>query len=126
MPSWCVQIAACSLHWESAPTLRVITNPSVKVDIERPVLPQDIVEAAVVDAVPWGVQRIRAPEVWSLGFTGEGVVVAGQDTGYQWDHPALRQQYRGWDGSTANHDYNWHDAIHTTGATAFPTARTLR
>jgi len=21
-------------------------------------------------------------------------------------------QYRGWDGTTANHDYNWHDAIH--------------
>lgn len=99
---------------------RVITNPSVTVDIERPVLPQDIVEAAVVDAVPWGVQRIGAPEVWSLGFTGEGVVVAGQDTGYQWDHPALRQQYRGWDGSTANHDYHWHDAIHTTGSNCPP------
>ncbi len=102
---------------------RVITNPSVKVDIERPVLPQDIVEAAVVDAVPWGVQRIGAPEVWSLGFTGEGVVVAGQDTGYQWDHPALRQQYRGWDGSTANHDYNWHDAIHTTGSNCLPDSK---
>lgn len=99
---------------------RVITNPSVAVDIERPVLPQDTVKAAVVDAIPWGVQRIRAPEVWNLGFTGEGIVVAGQDTGYQWDHPALRQQYRGWDGSTASHDYNWHDAIHTTGSSCPP------
>jgi uncharacterized repeat protein (TIGR01451 family) len=40
------------------------------------------------------------------------VVVAGQDTGYDWDHPALKSQYRGWDGGTVDHDYNWHDAIH--------------
>src|SRR5690606_29085471 len=35
----------------------------------------------------------------------------GQDTGYDWDHPALKAQYRGWDGSTADHAYNWHDAV---------------
>jgi subtilisin family serine protease len=40
------------------------------------------------------------------------VVVAGQDTGYDWSHPALKGHYRGWDGSTADHNYNWHDAIH--------------
>ena len=99
---------------------RVTTNPRVAVDLERPVPLQDTVDAAAVSAVPWGVQRIGAPEVWSLGFKGEGVVVAGQDTGYQWDHPALRQQYRGWDGTTASHDYNWHDAIHTTGSNCPP------
>ena len=55
----------------------------------------------------------RAPEVWAMGFTGQGVVVGGQDTGYDWDHPALQTQYRGWNGITATHDYNWHDAIHT-------------
>ena len=27
------------------------------------------------------------------------------------DHPALKASYRGWDGSTADHNYNWHDAI---------------
>jgi hypothetical protein len=43
------------------------------------------------------------------------VVVGGQDTGYQWDHPALKNQYRGWSGSSANHNYNWHDAIHSGG-----------
>lgn len=64
-------------------------------------------------AVEWGVARIRAPEVWAAGVTGEGVVVAGQDTGVRWSHQALVQQYRGWDGGTVRHDYNWHDAIHT-------------
>lgn len=62
-----------------------------------------------------GVNYIRAPEVWALGFTGQGIVIGGQDTGVMWDHPALQKQYRGWDGVSANHDYNWHDSIHSQG-----------
>jgi serine protease AprX len=29
-----------------------------------------------------------------------------------WQHPALRPHYRGWNGSTGEHDYNWWDAVH--------------
>jgi subtilisin family serine protease len=50
--------------------------------------------------------------VWALGYTGQGVVVAGEDTGYEWDHPALKDSYRGNVGDTVDHAYNWHDAIH--------------
>ncbi len=69
-------------------------------------------------AVEWGVNRVKAPWAWSQGITGQGVVVAGQDTGYDWDHPALINAYRGYDRGTAtvSHDYNWHDAIHTGGS----------
>jgi serine protease AprX len=59
----------------------------------------------------WGIQMIRADKVWDLGFTGQGVVVGGQDTGYEWDHPALKNTYRGWNGVSAEHNYNWYDAI---------------
>jgi subtilisin family serine protease len=59
-----------------------------------------------------GVAVIHAPEVWALGFTGQGITIGGQDTGIEWDHPALKSHYRGWDGTKANHDYNWHDSIH--------------
>ena len=38
----------------------------------------------------------------------------GQDTGYQWDHPALKAKYRGWT-APPNHNYNWHDSIHSGG-----------
>ena len=41
-------------------------------------------------------------------------MVGGQDTGYRWDHPALQSHYRGWNGITVTHDYNWHDSIHVT------------
>ena len=68
------------------------------------------------------IRYTRAPGVWALGFSGQGIVVGGQDTGYDWDHPALKSQYRGWDASAANvsHDYNWHDSIHSSGGTCGP------
>ena len=45
-------------------------------------------------------------------FTGQGIVYANADTGVQWDHPALKPHYRGWNGTNADHNYNWWDAIH--------------
>lgn len=63
-------------------------------------------------AVEYGVSRINAPAVWALGYTGQGVVIAGADTGIRWDHAALKAHYRGWDGTAAHHAGNWHDAIH--------------
>lgn len=68
-------------------------------------------------AVEPGVAAINAPQVWALGVNGSGIVIGGQDTGYQWDHPALKPHYRGWNAATssATHDFNWHDAIHSGG-----------
>jgi len=70
---------------------------------------------AEVEGFELGIGFIRAPEVWAAGYTGQGIVIGGQDTGIKWDHPALKSRYRGWDGTTASHDYNWHDSIHSGG-----------
>jgi uncharacterized repeat protein (TIGR01451 family) len=98
---------------------RLEANPAVRVDLpvfERgPALAPE--EAATIE---WGVGRIRADDVWALGFTGQGIVVAGQDTGYEWDHPALQSQYRGWESGAVSHDYNWHDAIHEDNPNTAP------
>ncbi len=63
-----------------------------------------------VTGIEWNITRVKAPKVWALGYHGEGMVVAGADTGVQWDHPALKSHYRGWNGVSVDHDYNWHDA----------------
>ena len=60
--------------------------------------------------LPWGLTTTRADQVWALGYTGQNIVVASQDTGVEWDHPALQPRYRGWDGATADHANNWFDA----------------
>lgn len=77
------------------------------------------IETAVAPAatgrgtIEWGVEMINAPAVWALGYTGQGITVGGADTGYDWLHPTLQPHYRGWtSGSSVNHNYNWHDAIH--------------
>jgi serine protease AprX len=67
-----------------------------------------------------GVINVNVPGVWALGFTGQGMVVGNQDTGTRWDHNALKPKYRGWDGTTANHNFNWHDSIHSGGGSCGP------
>ncbi|MBN1486263.1 MAG: S8 family serine peptidase, partial [Anaerolineae bacterium] len=62
---------------------------------------------------PWGLTRIRAQEVWeTLGITGTGIVIAGMDTGAEYNHPALANNYRGNLGNGLyNHTNSWFDAI---------------
>jgi subtilisin family serine protease len=94
---------------------RIAANPVVRAPLPSPALTE-----AGASAVEWNVQRVNADDVWQLGYTGQGVVVGGQDTGYDWDHPALISAYRGWNGITITHDYNWHDAIHSGGGICGP------
>jgi len=91
-----------------ADVAHVYANPQVTLD--APV--KEASSDSTPQTVEWNIIKVKAPDVWALGYTGQGVVIGGQDTGYQWDHPALKNQYRGWDGGNAEHNYNWHDAIH--------------
>lgn len=75
------------------------------------------VEQPRVQSVEWNIDRIRAPQVWTnYGVRGEGIVVANIDTGVQFNHPALVNQYRGnLGGGTFDHNYNWFDPSHICG-----------
>lgn len=58
-----------------------------------------------------------AEQVWTkLGAKGAGIVIGSADSGVEWNHPAIRKQYRGSLPLFVSHDYNWHDAISTTGS----------
>ena len=85
---------------------KIIENSPFKID-------EPIIEnTAPLREAEWGIRMINADQVWEMGYRGQGVVVGGQDTGYDWSHPALSTKYRGWDGTAVDHNYNWHDAIH--------------
>ncbi len=94
---------------ERADVRGVYANPIVQ--FEQPVA----IEAGApkVAGIEWNISQVNGPNVWAMGNTGQGTVVGGIDTGYDWDHPAVIDQYRGWDGVSADHNYNWHDAIHS-------------
>lgn len=60
----------------------------------------------------WGIKMIQADSVWRTGISGQGVTIAGADTGYDWNVSPLKSKYRGYiNDSMSNHSYNWHDAI---------------
>jgi subtilisin family serine protease len=88
---------------------QIDANPHVRTNLPTPTA-LEAFGTPQVTKVEWNVTKVKAPKVWALGFKGEGHVVAGADTGVQWDHPALKGHYRGWNGTKANHDFNWHDA----------------
>lgn len=45
--------------------------------------------------VPWGVQKIRAPEVHTTGNMGAGIKICVIDTGIDYNHPDLKDNYKG-------------------------------
>ncbi|HEY8473354.1 MAG TPA: S8 family serine peptidase [Natronosporangium sp.] len=78
-----------------------------------------VAPASAIQAIEWGVTDIKADQVWSeFGATGEGIVVANIDTGVQFDHPALVEQYRG--TATGSHSYNWFDPMQVCPDPATP------
>ena len=93
---------------------RVEGNPIIHNNLPQPGPVEQAPPGAPATIEP-GITYTHAPDVWALGFTGQDIVVASADTGVRWTHNALKPHYRGWDGVTADHDYNWHDSIHSGG-----------
>ncbi|GIO25903.1 S8 family peptidase [Ornithinibacillus bavariensis] len=64
-------------------------------------------------SIEWNVDRVNAPDVWGLGVDGAGVVVANIDTGVEWEHPALKEKYRGYNSATGqvDHTYSFYDPV---------------
>jgi serine protease AprX len=92
---------------------RVTGNPHIHNDLpQRGPVEQSPVRPGAPATVEPGITYTHAPDVWALGFHGETIVIAGADTGIRWTHNALKPHYRGWDGTNANHNQNWHDSIH--------------
>jgi|GEM_PF-650296 len=74
-------------------------------------------------SVEWGIEKVRAPEVWkNLGINGSGVVVGHIDTGIDASHPALKGKVLAFKDFTRNakpdpYDDNGH-GTHTSGTIA--------
>src|SRR5713101_3358331 len=100
---------------------RVEGNPHIQNSLPQPgpALEGPLQPGAPATIEP-GIVYTHAPDVWALGFNGQNIVVASADTGQRWTHNALKPHYRGWNGVTADHDYNWHDSVHSGGIVCGP------
>ncbi len=84
-----------------------------------------IIAAASSEAIPWGVDVVRAPDAWSEGYTGGDIMTGLVDTGMDGDpdmHPDLRYPLRFYnlvhDRSDNRCNSNWcfwEDPFHGTG-----------
>lgn len=86
--------------------------PNIPIRSDFPVKRNENAISKTNSLAEWGINMTLADKLWELGIKGAGVTVGGQDTGYDWSHPAIHSQYRGTNNGTANHNYHWHDAIH--------------
>ncbi|HID31951.1 MAG TPA: hypothetical protein EYP24_01060, partial [bacterium (Candidatus Stahlbacteria)] len=58
----------------------------------------------------WGVEKINAPDVWALGYTGDSIIVGHLDSGCDYNHPDLADHM--WDGTPLgypNHGWDFVD-----------------
>lgn len=74
---------------------------SVKLDATVQATP---VTYGTVAPSEWNLVAIRAPELWNMGITGRGIVMANMDTGVDLNHPDLSRNWRG--GSNSWYDPN--------------------
>ena len=81
----------------------------VTLNAHRDLLPElESTSSPPPSSLTWGLRHIQADKVWyGLGITGTGVTVASLDSGVDWTHPALQDNYR---GSPGNHQGHWFDA----------------
>jgi serine protease AprX len=98
----------------------LLKNPMVKnilPDIWKPIgeiteIRQELNVSSRNLATTWGIKDSKADSVWARGFQGKGIVIGGQDTGYESNLRQIRKAYRGTINEILqSHHYNWHDAI---------------
>lgn len=98
---------------------RVVPNETVTL-----LTPEEAAGAAAPEPsnLTWGLEQVRALHAWEgLGVDGSGVVVAVLDTGVDWRHPDLLDNYRGsFPNGSANHIYSWFDAVGGSGVPIDP------
>ena len=63
-----------------------------------------VISHATAALPEWNIAAVKAPDIWDLGHTGTGVVVANMDTGVDALHPDIAVKWRG--GSNSWYDPN--------------------
>jgi subtilisin family serine protease len=69
--------------------------PNYNIELIEPVALRSEDKEGNREGIEPGVEAVRAPEVWAMNITGEGVLVATIDTGVDGNHPALASRWAG-------------------------------
>lgn len=126
-PLWIANCVALDAGKEEIERIGMLHNVAEVIPVTYEIfIDKDIDKKAVksgTDAIQWGVQRVRAHEVWQdFKIDGTGVVVGVIDTGIYGDHPAFADRILAFkdftrDGYTEPHDGQGH-GTHVAGSVA--------
>jgi len=116
-PLWISNIIAAQIQAGEIPGL-IARHPEIACANWDPVRPfseiADLAPASLqpreLDQTSWGLIDIQAPQVWSLGYFGQGVVIGNIDTGVDYNHPDLANHI--W--VNPGEDLNGNGAVDTT------------
>ena len=102
VPLWVINSVAAKVPVQALEGLSHMPGiREIKIDetVEAPVTTEGTAAPA-----EWNISAVGAPDLWSLGYWGQGVVVANMDTGVDASHPDLATRWRG--GSNSWFDPN--------------------
>lgn len=99
-------INALALKADPALIAAIARSPGVaSVALDAVIHAPSVLPAATTAPAAWNIEAVHAPDLWKLGFTGQGVVVATLDTGVDITSSDLKDKWRG--GSDSWYDpYN--------------------
>lgn len=71
-----------------------------------------LLKAVCEPTIPWNIQNMKFPQVWSRGYKGKGIIYGVIDTGVSYKHPVLASNYFGRKANGSfDHNYAWYDAV---------------
>jgi serine protease AprX len=112
--SWIANVMTCYA------TPEVIRMLAVRDDVERigmqlfsdiliePVENREPTRDELLLANTYGIEIINAPQVWAMGYYGQGVIVSVVDTGVNYNHNDLHNNM--WHDTDAGYHYGWNFA----------------
>jgi len=109
---WITNVITCMASEEVIYELALRSDiDRIDIDEERNLLmnePASPGPAMGIDEITYNVLKVNAPDVWALGFTGEGIVVSVIDSGVNYDHQDLADHM--WeDDDYPNHGWDFYN-----------------
>ncbi len=92
---------------ESPAVAHIVPNPLFQIQEVAPPDPE----------CEWNIVMADAVSVWNMGSRGAGIVVGIIDTGVDWQHPAIKQKWRGYNPEDPDNPQpagNWYDVLNPT------------